>query len=95
MAAYAIFIRNSTSDPAGMEKYGQMAGPTMAGHKVQPLVVYNPCETPEGEPAEGLVVLKFDTMAEAKAWYESDAYQEAAKVRKASSDYRVILTEGL
>ncbi|WP_225205264.1 DUF1330 domain-containing protein [Novosphingobium huizhouense] len=95
MAAYAIFIRNSVSDPATFGEYGQKAGGTMAGHKVEPLVVYNPCETPEGEPAEGVVMVKFDTMDEAKAWYFGDAYQEVAKLRKASADYRVILTEGL
>lgn len=95
MAAYAIFIRNSTQDPEGMQRYSQMAGQTMAGHKLEPLVVYHPCEVVEGAPSEGLVVVKFETMDAAKAWYFSPAYQEAAKVRQAAADYRVILTEGL
>lgn len=95
MAAYAIFIRNSTRDADGMQRYSQLAGATMAGHKAEPLVVYNPCETLEGDPSEGLVILKFETIDAAKAWYFSPAYQDAAKVRQAAADYRVILTEGL
>lgn len=94
MAAYAVFIRNSVSDPGGMETYAKKAGAARGDHKFEALAYYNPCETPEGEAAEGVVLLKFDDMAAAKAWYESEAYQEAARVRQASSDYRVILTEG-
>lgn len=95
MAAYIIFIRNSVSDPAGMETYAQKTRAARGDHRFDALTYYNPCETPEGEPAEGVVLLKFDDIAAAKAWYESDAYQDAAKVRQASSDYRVIITEGL
>jgi uncharacterized protein (DUF1330 family) len=95
MSAYIVFIRNSISDQAGMQEYATTARAAKGDHQYTPLVFYNPCETPEGEPADGLVILKFENMAAAKAWYESDAYQAAADIRKRSADYRVIITEGL
>jgi uncharacterized protein (DUF1330 family) len=41
------------------------------------------------------VLIEFPTMEAARAWYESDAYQEARKLRFAGADYRVFLTQGL
>ncbi|MCC6920268.1 MAG: DUF1330 domain-containing protein [Alphaproteobacteria bacterium] len=93
MAAYAVFIRNKITNPDEMATYGAKAAKAgRAGMK--PLALYGKCETPEGEPAEGVVIIEFPSMDEAKAWYNSDAYQDALKHRKAGSDYRVILTEG-
>jgi uncharacterized protein (DUF1330 family) len=95
VAAYVVFIRDRTNDEAGMQEYATTARAARGDHNYTPLVFYNPCETPEGEPAGGVVILQFADIAAAKAWYESDAYQAAADIRKRSADYRVIITEGL
>jgi uncharacterized protein (DUF1330 family) len=52
-------------------------------------------EVLEGDGAEGLVMLQFEDMAQAKAWYESPAYQDAKQHRLKGADYRVILAAGL
>ena len=54
-----------------------------------------PFETLEGPEPEGLVVLEFPTIADAKAWYESPAYQDALVHRKAGSISRAFLVEGV
>ncbi len=95
MAAYVLFIRDRITDEAGMQEYATTARAARGDHQYTPLVFYNPCETPEGEAADGVVVLQFEDIAAARAWYHSDAYQAAAKIRKRSADYRVIITEGL
>lgn len=95
MAAYVIFVRDSISDPAGMDDYAAAAGKARGDHKIERLAFYGPCEALEGPPVDGVVIVKFEDMAAAKAWYDSDAYQEAAKIRQRSADYRVILTEGV
>lgn len=95
MAAYVVFIRDRITDEAGMQDYAAAARAARGDHKLTPLVFYNPCETREGDAADGVVILQFEDMAAAKAWYESDAYQAAAKIRQRSADYRVIITEGL
>ena len=93
MPAYAIFIRNSTGDAEGLKTYGGLAAKARGSFK--PLAVYGPIETIEGETSEGVVLLQFETMADAHAWYNSPAYQEALPHRKASADYRVLFFEGL
>ena len=95
MSAYVIFIRDRITDAAGMLEYSAAARAARGDHKFQPLAFYGPCETPEGEPADGVVLLQFEDVAAAKAWYESDAYTAAARIRHRSADYRVIITEGL
>lgn len=95
MPAYAVFIRNSIKDQDGFDAYGAAARAARGDHKLEPIVFYNPSETVEGEPADAVAIIKFESMDAARAWYHSPAYQEAAKLRQASADYRVILTEGL
>ena len=95
MPAYALFIRNSITDPEEMKIYGGKAAGAGAGHKMKPLVVYGAIETLEGQAAEGAVLLEFETMEAAKAWYNSPAYQDALPHRLKGSDYRVLLMAGL
>ena len=95
MPAYIVFIKEREHDAAVMETYSGLAGPSLAGHPVKPLVVYGAIETLEGPEAQGCVLLEFPTMDEAKAWYQSDAYQAARAHRFAGADYRVFITQGL
>ena len=77
------------------EALAAKAGPSLAGHTAKPLAYYGAIETLEGPEAAGSVIIEFPTMAEARAWYNSDAYQEARQIRFKGADYRVFLTEGL
>jgi uncharacterized protein (DUF1330 family) len=42
-----------------------------------------------------LAVLEFDSVEQAKRWYESDEYQELAAIRQRSADTDLVLVEGL
>jgi uncharacterized protein (DUF1330 family) len=95
MAAYIVFTREKLRDKAEFDTYSSMAGATMAGHTVKPHVVYGQCETLEGAPIEGAVIVEFPSMDAAKAWYDSDAYKAAREHRFKGADYRVFITEGL
>jgi uncharacterized protein (DUF1330 family) len=95
MAAYIVFIKEREHDAAIMAEYGAKAGPTLAGHPGKPLAAYGAFETLEGPEAQGCVLIEFPDMAAAKAWYASDAYQEARALRFAGADYRVFITQGL
>jgi uncharacterized protein (DUF1330 family) len=46
-------------------------------------------------PAGRVVVLEFPSMAKAKAWHESEAYQKILPIRNASSTSRVYIVEGV
>jgi uncharacterized protein (DUF1330 family) len=95
MSAYIVFTRERMRDEAEMKTYSGKAGPSLAGHTAKPLVVYGKCETLEGAPIEGAVIVEFPTLDAAKAWYDSPAYTEARKHRFAAADYRCFITEGL
>lgn len=95
MAAYAVFIREMTRNPAEMQVYASKAGGTLAGHPVKVLAAYGTQEVLEGPQAEGVIILEFPSMAAAKAWYESPAYLEAREHRFQGADYRAILVEGV
>lgn len=95
MTAYVIFIRDRINDADEMAKYGAKAAAARGDHKMTPLAFYGPVETLEGDTADGVVLIAFPTMEEAKAWYDSPAYQEALPHRLKGADYRVILAQGL
>lgn len=95
MPAYIVFIKEREHDAAAMADYAAKAGPSLGGHPGKPLAYYGAIETLEGPEAMGSVIVEFPDMDAARAWYQSDAYQEARKLRFAGADYRVILTAGL
>jgi uncharacterized protein (DUF1330 family) len=95
MPAYVILIRNRMIDPEEMKIYGSKAGPAGREHSPKVLTYNGAVEVLEGDAAEGVVMLQFEDMAKAKAWYESPGYQDALQHRLKGADYRVILAEGL
>ena len=95
MPAYLVFIKEREHDSAAMADYAAKAGASLGGHSAKPLAYYGAIETLEGPDAAGCVMIEFPTMDEARAWYNSDAYQEARQLRFQGADYRVILTQGV
>ena len=94
MAAYAVFIRESTRDAAELATYSQKVGRTLSGHPVEVLAAYGRQEVLEGPQVEGVVILRFPSLEAAKAWYDSPAYREVREHRFRGSDYRAVIVEG-
>lgn len=95
MAAYIVFTKEREHDAAAMADYAAKAGASTAGHPIKPLAFYGAIETLEGPEALGSVIVEFPTVEDARAWYNSPAYQEARAVRFQGGDYRVYITQGL
>lgn len=95
MPAYLVFIKEREHDSAAMADYAAKAGASLGGHSAKPLAYYGAIETLEGPEAAGSVIIEFPSTDEARAWYRSDAYQEARQLRFQGADYRVILTQGM
>ena len=51
-------------------------------------------ETIEGNPADGLVIIKFDDRKDFENWYYSKRYQEYLHFRIEGADAQVFLIEG-
>ena len=95
MSAYLIFTRERTIDQAEMDIYSILAPASAVGHPMDVLARYGRFEVLEGDPIEGSVVIRFETYAAAKAYYDSPDYQAAAAHRHAGSDYRCFIVEGV
>jgi uncharacterized protein (DUF1330 family) len=96
MAKGYVILTEVIRDPEGMNAYGRAAGPSLSEGGGTALVVDRQPEILEGEwPASQTVVLEFESVEAARAWYRSDAYQAAAKLRHAAADTNAVIVAGL
>ena len=96
MPAYLICLRESTvRDPAAMGTYQRMNREQPAQPRPTPLVVYGAVETLEGAAPDGVVVLQFPSLEDARAWYHSPEYQAALAYRMQAADHRVLIVQGV
>ncbi|HEY8525325.1 MAG TPA: DUF1330 domain-containing protein [Acidimicrobiales bacterium] len=92
--AYVI-LTETIHDPEGMKAYAEKAAaasaPGMSMLAMDPDVQVLEGEWPEGRT----IVLEFESVEAARAWYESDAYQAAVPLRQAAADCNVVIVSGL
>ena len=88
-----VILTEAIKDPEGMKAYGQAAGASMAGVGV--LAVDAKPQVLEGSwHGDQTVVLEFDSVEAAREWYESEAYQKAAKLRQQAADTNAVILSG-
>ncbi|NDZ18959.1 DUF1330 domain-containing protein [Variovorax sp. WS11] len=95
MTAYVIFIREQTHDQRELDIYSEKMGDMLAGLPVTVLSAYGRMEVFEGDAPEGVVLVSFPTLEQAKAWYHGDAYQAVVGHRHKGATYRGFVVEGL
>lgn len=94
MTAYVVFIRDTVSDPAALDRYRALTPAAREAHPLAPLAFYGDHEVLEGDPVDGVAILGFSSMAAARAWYKSPEYQAARPHRLQGSKGRVYLVQG-
>jgi uncharacterized protein (DUF1330 family) len=95
MPAFMVFIREKTFDQPELEAYWAKIRATLEGCPIKILAAYGRHVTLEGPEVEGVVVAEFPTLEEARAWYDSPAYQEVAQHRFRGAIYRGLIVEGV
>lgn len=100
MPAYIIVYRESpVTDQAAIDEYSRLNRENASAFQeefgIRPLVVYGASDALEGSNPDGIVMLQFPTVEDARAWYDSPAYQKALTIRKEAADWRVVIVEGL
>jgi uncharacterized protein (DUF1330 family) len=95
MTVYAIFVRESTHDEDELNIYRATALKTFEGSRAKMIVRNGKLEPLEGPAPEGVIVIEFPTMEEARGWYFSPQYQEVAKHRFNAAKYRGFFVEAL
>jgi len=91
MAAYFI-AQYVVNNPALYGEYGMGAGPTVAKYGGELVAFDVAAETIEGTPpGPQTVIIKFEDVARAKAWYNSPEYQAVGGKRlEATRGFAVI-----
>jgi uncharacterized protein (DUF1330 family) len=88
-----VILTEAIKDPEGMKAYAQAAGSTMSSATV--LAVDTAPKVVEGTwHGNQTVVLEFESVDAARAWYESEGYQKAAKLRQSAADCNVVILAG-
>src|SRR6202049_364855 len=95
MPAFMVFIREKTLDQSELKAYWAKIRATMEEHPIKVLAAYGRLVTLEGPDVEGVVVAEFPSVEEARAWYDSPAYQDAAQHRFRGAVYRRLHVAGV
>lgn len=90
-----VIMTEVIRDPAGMGAYAQAARPSIHDHDAAIVVVERSPDVLEGEwPADQTVILEFESVEAARAWYDSPSYQEAMGLRHAAADTNAVILAG-
>ena len=91
-----VIVTEAVKDPDGMRAYGRAAGPTIAQGGASVLAADPNPEVLEGEwHGNQTVVLEFESVEAARAWYESPAYQEILPLRTNNAEGTAVLVDGV
>ena len=94
MAAY-IIARIRVTDPTQYEEYKKLSPAAAAAFGGEFIVRGGETETLEGaEETHRLVVVRFDSMDQARAFYRSEQYQAAKAAREGAAEAQFVLVDG-
>ena len=85
------------TDPTTMRKYTEKVLETLApfnGH-YRYLVRGGKKQALEGEAPKGIVVIAFDSVEQARAWFDSPAYAAIKPVQESAPKSRIFIAEGI
>ena len=95
MSAYIIATIDVT-DAVRYESYKKLSSIAMAAHGAQVCVRGGEVDVLEGDwQPSRVVVLKFASVAAARAFYDSPEYSAARKARHAAAAMRMLVVEGV
>ena len=90
-----VIMTEAIRDEAGMDAYGSACIPSMVDAAAQPLVVDAAPQVLEGEwHGTRTVIVEFESVEAARAWYESDAYSAAKPLRQAAAETNAVIVAG-
>ena len=92
--AYWVNVYRSISNQAAFEAYAKLAGPAIAAGGGRFLVRGAPAKAYESGLMQRVVVIEFDSVEQAVAAHDSDAYQAALKALDNGADRDIRIVEG-
>jgi uncharacterized protein (DUF1330 family) len=96
MSSAYIIANVSVTNPTQYEEYKKWSSAAMQTHGADVCVRGGPVEVLEGDwTPERLILLKFPSVAAAKAFHASPEYDKARAARQGAAIMRMVLVEGL
>ena len=93
MAAYIIFTEDVTN-PEALQAYAAKAVPTVLQYGGVPRIASGASEVLEGEwHGHQTVMIEFESVEAAKAWYDSPEYQAVIGERHAAANSNAVIFE--
>jgi len=93
--AYWIANYRSVSNPAAVSAYAELSGPALKAAGGRIIARGTPAKTFEQGLNQRTVIIEFDSVAQAIAAYESDAYKAALRVLGNAADRDLRIVEGV
>jgi uncharacterized protein (DUF1330 family) len=89
-----LYVDTKVSDKARYAEYTQLSAPAVAAAGGRYLFAGTPSEVLEGSATDRrLILVEFDTLEKARAFYHSDRYQAAKTRRNGAADVNMLLFE--
>jgi uncharacterized protein (DUF1330 family) len=95
VAAGYVVAEIEVTDQAAFQKYSAQVPATLAPFGGHFLARGGNITALEGEAPKRVVLIAFDSAAQAKAWYASPAYSALVPQRQAAAKGRLFVTEGV
>jgi uncharacterized protein (DUF1330 family) len=92
---YVVSEADAILDIPTVQKYGQGVPETLAPFNHHFIVRGGNPQALESDPPKGIVVIAFDSVAKAREWYDSPAYQAIKPLRQTSTKGRLFIVEGI
>jgi uncharacterized protein (DUF1330 family) len=93
--AYWICCYRSISNPAAVAEYAKLAGPAIQKGGGRFLARGVAAKTYEQGLAQRTIVIEFDSVQQAVATFESDAYRAALRVIEGAAERDIRIIEGV
>lgn len=93
MGVYMVFVRKNTKSLELLAEYANVAKDAPFGAMRVLASKAGWLEVLEGDPVDTVVLMRFPSREEAMAWYQSDVYVEARKIRQAAAEFNVFMME--
>ena len=95
MAKGYVIMTEHIHDPEGMAGYEQASATSLVEFGGRPLVVDQDVDVLEGAwSGTRTVLVEFESVERARAWYHSPSYQDALPLRQAAADCSVVIATG-
>lgn len=90
-----VIVTEDIHDPAEMAEYSKASAPTLTEHGAKVLSVDSDPRVLEGQwHGTRTVMLEFESVEAAQAWYDSKGYQDALPLRQAAATSNAVVLTG-